>query len=274
MQDNAGEYIIFNHAVLSWSEIDGISIPSNGAVYEVVRIIDGIPLFAEDHYSRLKDSLAALDISIDINSEQMEQEIRRTAALNKKHNCNVRVVVYVESGVKQILMYVSKSYYPSKEEVAKGVPVGLLRWKRSNPNVKLENRNYKAETVRMIREGGFFEVLLVNDEGYVTEGSKSNVFFVKNSKIYTSPGQYILKGITRKHIMDACRCAGIDVVETLVHIDQLKEMEGLFISGTSIKVLPVASIDGRPYPSSTHPVVTAIRDEFDGIIDKYKKAKI
>ena len=112
-------------------------------------------------------------------------------------------------------------------------------------------------------------MLLVNDRGMITEGSKSNAFFVKNNAIYTAPGDAVLKGITRKYVFEACNNAGFDVKEQFIAADELKDISGAFLSGTSIKVLPISTIDGRTYNSSANPVVSAVRREYDKLLEKY-----
>lgn len=269
MQDNIGSLYILNDTVEPSHKLDSTNLDKNNAVYEVIRIIERVPLFLEDHYIRLKNSLSSISCNLTITERELKVCIQKLVDANQLVNCNVKVVVYQDSIMQNFLIYVSKSCYPSREEVEKGVRAGLLRWERENPNVKLVNPVYKDAVSRSISEKNVFEVLLVNKAGDITEGSKSNLFFVKEGKVYTAPEEYVLKGITRKYIFKACDKIGIKVTEKLININSLNEVEGLFISGTSIKVLPVSDVDGHRFNSSIHTVITAIRDQFDRILDDY-----
>lgn len=271
MKDNAGNIFMLNgipEPSESLGEIDG----TKSIVYEVIRIIERVPLFLEDHYARLRNSLELLKTRLEFARQELKLQIQRLVDANELSNCNVKVIVFNEPGRQNCLMYICKSYYPDAEETGKGVKVGLMHWERSNPNVKLENLTYKEQAAKKMAESKAFEVLLVNSQSRITEGSKSNVFFVKGKKVFTAPDEYVLKGVTRQYIIDICTRSGFEVVETLVGVDSLKEMEGLFISGTSIKVLPISYIDDTKYNSSTHPVIDTIKRQYDSMLQEYVQA--
>jgi len=268
--DNIGLWYVLNHSVEQAEQLDNISIPDKQVVYEVIRIIEGVPLFLEDHYFRLKESYTLLGLKLLISEENLKTQIQKLIKACNQKNCNVKIMVYTdEQGQQNCLAYLSKYYYPSKEEIEKGVPVSLVEWEREHPNAKLLNTLYKETVSKKIAQEKVFEVLLVNSQNKITEGSRSNVFFVRGKTAFTAPDGYVLKGITRKFIFEACKKAGVEVIEKLVDTDELDTMEGVFISGTSIKVLPVSSIDGLKYPSGSHGTIIAVRNEFDRLIDEY-----
>jgi len=269
MKDNVGKVYIFNNSLEKSENIDIHDTDKGSKIYEVIRIIDGVPLYLEDHYARLKNSLSMLGFGLNITEDDIDLRIRKVIEANSLTNCNVKVIVYNDGHLQNCLMYISKSYYPSKEEIESGVRVSLLNLERKDPNVKRLDKEYKEKVARSIIENNVFEVLLVNSAGEITEGSKSNVFFVKDGKVHTAPGKHVLKGITRKYIIEACERTGIEVVENLIGIESLSTVEGLFLSGTSIKVLPVSHVENYEFSSATHPLITAVRDEFDCMIEEY-----
>jgi len=274
MNDNVGKFYILNDSVKVQDEIDKLDISKFDMVYEVIRIIEGIPLFFEDHYERLTKSLELLKRKNEITFENLRHQVIKTVEKNGLKLCNVKVIVYNDQTRQNCLTYISKSYYPGKREIEEGVPTALFSWERNNPNVKLLNHEYKERVSRTIEEKQVFEVLLVNENQIITEGSRSNAFFVKGNTIYTAPGELVLKGITRKYVFDACKRVGVDICESLISVTDLDKIDGLFISGTSIKVLPVSKIDDRVYASSKNPVIVAVRDEFNKIMDDYIKSRI
>jgi branched-chain amino acid aminotransferase len=269
MEDNAGIFFVSDGVVKASSDPEYTDIVKNKVVYEVIRVINGVPLFIEDHYSRMLGSIGALGLTPVLSEKELREQIRSLIKVNGNNNCNVKVTVYENDEKQKSLLYLSKSYYPSMEEVNKGVSTGLLQLERQNPNVKILNQAYKEAVNKRMLDNSFFEVLLVNKDGGITEGSKSNVFFTKGNRIFTAPGALVLKGVTRKYIVEACKKAGYEVVERLISTNELEEIEGLFLSGTSIKVLPVSRIDNKLYPSGTHPVISAVRDEYDNLVKKY-----
>lgn len=268
MEDNAGKLYIGDGNLEPSEKLSGLNIHGH-TVYEVIRIINGVPLFFEEHYVRLQSSLDLLGFSLTTPDIELKKQMRRLTDSNGESFCNVKVIVFHESGVQRYVIYVSKSYYPGMEEINKGVRVSLLEWERQNPNIKQVNNEYKQRVSKALRDNNAFEVLLVNNQNKITEGSKSNVFFIKKGKVYTAPGAYVLKGITRQYIIDACKDVGIEVVESLLDVNDLEDIEAIFISGTSIKVLPIGEIDAQKFSSSSHSSVVAIRNRFDEIIKEY-----
>lgn len=296
MEDNAAKYYIMNGTVQDSSVSPAYPDADGNAVYEVVRIINGAPLFFEDHYKRMRGSFEAIGKLFKITPVQLKQDIRKLLEANMADNCNVKIVVFVNDagnssdanndnnandandadnadsgkcGCQARIVYISKSYYPPKEVADEGVKTGLLRIERHNPNAKLIDNEYKNAVSKRIMEGGFFEVILVDSGGRVTEGSKSNVFFVRNGSILTAPDGAVLKGITRKYVVEACKNAGYEVVERFMNADEIKEAEGVFLSGTSINVLPVKSIDSMVLDSSANPVVNSVRREYEKLLEGY-----
>lgn len=269
MKDNVGDFYILNGSIMTVDGMQEVDAEKYKIVYEVIRIIDNVPLYLEDHYQRLLNSLKMLGLPLNLSMSELKIEITKLVHENKLQNCNAKLIMYHQDGKQNYMIYISKSYYPSLEEVEAGIHTSLFQWVRNDPNAKVLNAKYKEEVSRRMADNNAFELLLVNEEGKITEGSKSNSFFIKGSKAYTAPGNLVLKGITRQYILEACRRVGVQVVEALIAVDDLKNIDGLFISGTSIKVLPVASVDSMKFNSSYNPTIVAIRDEFDRMIKDY-----
>jgi branched-chain amino acid aminotransferase len=269
MDDNAGLYYILDGTVKDAAGPTLVDAYANRPVYEVIRIVRGIPLFFEDHLERIRKTFENIGKPMTFTADMLKDGIKKLVRANAEEFCNIKIIFFEKDGRQSILTYIIKSYYPSKEIADAGVRTGLIRLERNNPNAKLLNQNYRDAANAKMKEGGFFEVLLVDAHGFVTEGSRSNVFFVKDGRIFTAPGEYVLRGITRKYVFEACRKAGYEVVEQLLGEDGLDRVEGAFLSGTPIKVLPIASIDDRVLNSSANPVVAAVRREYESLLEKY-----
>ena len=269
MEDNAGTYLILDGDIKEASSPVHLDAASDDTAYEVLRIIRGVPLFFQDHYNRMRETFGVIGLSLEMSAGQLTENIKKLLAVNKNDSCNVKVVVFIENGRQRQLVYISKSYYPSEEEADEGVKTGLFQIERRNPNAKLLNQDYKNAVNRKINESGYVELILVDSSGRVTEGSKSNVFFVIEDYIFTAPGEYVLKGITRKYVFEACRNAGFIVIEKFVDVGSLLQIAGAFLSGTSIKVLPIKTIDNINLNSSANIAVAAVRREYNKLLEKY-----
>ncbi len=271
MKDNAAKYYLFNGIVRNDPETIDVDSASGKAAYEVIRIINGVPLFFEDHYERMRGSLESIGLLFELNATVIKESIVKLLTVNESDNCNVKIVMYGDEASGQLvqLFYISKSHYPTKGEADMGVKTGLFQIERNNPNAKVLNQNYKNAVSAKMQEGGYFELLLVDSNGRITEGSKSNAFFIKDNSIITAPGEFVLRGITRQYVFAACKNAGFEVTEQFVEVGELQEIDAAFLSGTSIKVLPIKTIDHIELNSSANPVVDAVRYEYDKLLEKY-----
>ena len=227
-------------------------------VYEVFRIMDGVALFLEEHYERLEKSMASIGKEApltldelrerieDLIEAQMDQGQGNDAAMDpRNHNMRLEVVTESEEGAATAVnLTFAPTSYPSVEMYREGVSTDLLEARRNNPHAKIVNQELRESANAMMREKDLFEVLLVNERGEITEGSRSNVFFIKGEKVYTCPAEGVLLGVTRQRILRLCEEAGIEVVEAPIEVDALSDYAAAFISGTSPKVLPIARIGG------------------------------
>mgnify|MGYP000933820910 CR=1 FL=1 len=268
-EENIGEICIINGNSDMADKLSLYTDEKYTAFYEVIRIINGVPLFFEDHYNRLKNSMKKLNYELKTSKNDIRNQITSLCKQNKLTECNVKIVVLQYQEEQNTLLFINKFYYPSQNEYDNGVPCCTLQLKRKNPNVKMVHEGYKEEVQRAISEKNVFEVLLVNEQGKITEGGKSNVFFVKGDKIFTSPGEYVLIGVTRQYVISVCRKLGYEVIETLIGVDTLESFDGAFITGTSIKVLPVALIDDLKLNSADNSTIKHVMAGFNSFVNTY-----
>ncbi|WP_193708456.1 aminotransferase class IV [Alkalibaculum sporogenes] len=226
------------------SDIYNITIPMN-AVYEVIKMIDGKPLFFEDHVDRFMKSIQNMGYKMNITSADILQEIVLLARANMNKNTNVRLV-YIPNDDKNkydIMISFIKGVGLSAVEKEKGVAVETIEIERHNPNVKIVGTSYKDRIQSSANFIDTFELLLVNKEGYITEGSKSNVFFVKNNKVITSPANNVLLGVTRKYILEICKHNHIEVAFDNITEKEAYDMDGAFLTGTTIDIAIIRKVN-------------------------------
>ncbi len=268
-EENISTKCIINGEVFPSESLNKYSDEKYTACYEVIRIIKGIPLFYDDHFTRLKSSVLKTKNELEITKKDLKAQITEICELNNLSDCNVKVLVLLYEKEQITILHINKFFYPPQAEYDRGVKCCTIKLKRSNPNIKMINTSYKAEIKRVIEENNAFEVLLVDDNDKITEGGKSNVFFVKGDKIYTSPEEYILKGITRQYIIDVCFKLGYEVIETLIGIEQLCNFDAAFITGTSINAMPLNTIDECILNSSQNTVTRNVMKGYNSLISAY-----
>ncbi len=226
-------------------------------VYEVVRVYNGTPFYLVEHLARLERSASEILLSLPYTIERFNEIC--SELIRRSDYAEAALYLQVTRGAAP-----RKHYFPPKDTprtvVAyirefKGYPqewrengidtisVPDLRWARCDiksiallPNVLAKQKAVSS---------GAVEAIQVNEDGIVTEGSATNVFCIKDNALFTHPlGQTILPGITRGLILPLAERAGLEVREKLCRLPDLFEADELFISSTTIEILPVRSIDG------------------------------
>lgn len=243
--------------------------------YEVIRTRGGVPLFFDDHMKRLKDGISTrYDLKDDISglvAEGLDALVRQEVF----PEINVKITVsFIGQEHSVHICYISSSY-PNDETIREGIPLILYRAERFDPAVKLLNNRLRLSVNEELSKKGAYEALLVNKDGFITEGSRSNVFFV-NAKgiLYTAPDRLVLSGITRKYVMEICRREGFRIVFEAVRVSDMHEFKSAFITGTSPMVLPVKSIDNHHFITDNEIIKRLIfmyRQFADESIIKYQR---
>ncbi|WP_432408487.1 aminotransferase class IV [Wukongibacter sp. M2B1] len=267
-------YLIHNGKVHSVEEIDMENKPKKISVYEVIRIIDGIPLYLEEHIERLRRSCELLDVKINKTDKELVNEIMKLIEINEGYNLNIKILCSgIEEKIDDIYLYYIKSYYPPRSIYEEGIHTILYKSERENPNAKTYNKQLRERINEELKKRNAFEALLVNSNGGITEGSRSNVFFVRNNTLFTSPPSEVLLGVTRTKIIELCRANEIAIIEKEVLSQDLKEYDGAFITGTSTNVLPINTIGDIKINSCQNDLIIRVMKIYEKDKDNYIKQK-
>lgn len=269
MQECLGKYYMHNGKLQESSLFDTSFLSSSHYIYEVFRVIDGVALFLEDHLQRLKKTCEMSKHCPGFSPEEIFTQVYKLINRNHLKAGNVKIVLYrdARSGV-HLLVYIHPHQYPTHEDFQNGVAVTLFKGERDNPNAKIMDVKLRQATNVVKQKQEVYETLLVDSSGCITEGSRSNVFFIRNNQVITPPLADVLPGITRKHIVEICRELHVEVRQEKVLARSLVVMEALFISGTSRKVLPVNRVDELEF-EALHPVTLKIMEAFDQKVQQY-----
>lgn len=246
----------------------------NQPIYEAIRIIDKVPLFLEEHLERMRKSADLMGIDIHRKNDEIKKDINKLISKNKVENLNIKLLcVSLAENQQVFLVYFIDSFYPSKEYYREGIHTILYNYERENPNAKILMTSFRQCIGEKLKENNAFEALLINRDGHVTEGSRSNIFFLMDKKLYTSPTGAVLLGITRKYIMEVCKELNIELVEENIHLDNLNRLEGAFMSGTSVDVLPISTIENIKLESINNHIIKQVMDGYKNKMKLYIESK-
>lgn len=262
-----GDWFYYNDSFYPKTQfLSQISFQYN-RIYEVLRVVNGKPLFLIDHYERFLDSCAQLHIESKLTFAEITTFIQLIITKNNITTCNIRFEEILEEISVSFAGYLVPFSYPDAESYHKGVKVHTYATERQNPHVKQSSvNNIIREQLKNIYEiHDVFEVLLVDHFGFITEGSRSNVFFVKDNILISPPSKEILEGITRKKVLEIAQNMDIEFVERKISKEEIDTMDACFITGTSPKILPVCQIDQSTF-QVRHKLVLQLMKSYDALI--------
>jgi len=240
--------------------------------YEVIRLIDGKLLFLPDHLARLQQSIAGSGIVYPGNKSIIENLSLLVKGSSFREG-NIRISLQQSNGDEPVLhCYFIPYFYPDPLMYNKGVKLAVYPHIRPNPGIKKWDDQFRNSVSSYIQEHQVYEVALMNQQNKITEGSRSNIFFIdRNGSLITTPDRSILPGITRKYVLEIAAIKGIQIKEETKATDALSSLVSVFISGTSPKVLPVKQIDDFCFDVN-HPLLRMLMNEFEQLVQKNLKS--
>lgn len=248
--------------------------------YEVIRIYKGSLFQAEEHMARFNRSLSELKIRYE-DCLNLIPIVKELIAKNSLDNQDALVYLQITRGAAkrshhfpqmgtEPTVYIAVNPFSSNEKmIQNGVRVRTapdIRWARCDiksvnllPNV-LEAENAKSND--------FHETVFVRNN-LITEGTHCNVFMIQNGIIKTHEISHkILSGITRNCIIKLVREEGIEVIEEAFSLEEFYQADEVFLSGTSVEVLPVLSVDDQIISDEPGPITQNLQKLFNNLVIK------
>jgi D-alanine transaminase len=226
------------------------------AVYEVILYNQGVFYDFDDHINRLFRSLHSIDIQFSISKKTIELIVKNLIRLNKISFGSVYIQVsrgiadrnhtFNNLNIKPILTIItSKKHNNINNDIigVKAITVRDNRWAR--PDIKTTQLLPNVLAKTKANKQGAYESIFIDDEGYVTEGSSSNIWIInKDNEIITrSIDGKILSGITRKTIAKFSKLNDLTVIENKFSKDEMLNAKEVFLTSASSFVTPITEID-------------------------------
>ncbi len=238
---------------------------SSFGVYEAVKVDRGRPFYLAEHLSRLFNSADAIELALGVDAPTLLEWFKLLAAPDPQATWTLRLMalgsVRLEDEPIVTMWPEPLRTYPQQLYRA-GARAILYAGQRSLPTCKSLNTlvNYLARREAVRR--GALEGLLYH-HGHLTEGARSNLFAVKEGQLVTPPADQVLSGITRDVIFCQMEETDYPVGEAPITTD-LSLYDELFISSTSMHVMPITVVDGQPIgPGRVGPVTQLAMSRFE-----------
>jgi D-alanine transaminase len=250
-------------------------------IYEVLRVYRGKPWLEDDHFARLARSLEAVRIrGVDLG--RLRSLVRETIAAGGFREAMVYMQVTRGTGPRghafpadarpTELLWVQEIGDPYARQREVGVAVSLqpdLRWKRCD--IKTVNLLANVLANQGAKEAGGAEALLYLPDGTITEASHSSFFGVLDGVIRTTDdGPGILPGVTRKLTFELARRVGVPVERRSLRREELPRASELFLTGTTLAVCPIVTVDGRPVADGKPgPVTRKLQEAYGEVLREF-----
>src|SRR5882757_7481193 len=228
-------------------------------VFEGVRAYktpEGTAIFRlKEHTQRLYNSAKIFQMNIPFDMETVMDAQRQVVRENELESCYLRPLVWIGSeklgiSAKGNTIHVAVAAWPwgaylGEEGLAKGIRVKTSSFTRHHVNVSMVRAKASGWYVNSILANqeaitdGYDEALLLDVDGYVSEGSGENFFLVNNGKLYTPDLASCLDGITRDTVITLARDFGIQVIEKRITRDEVYTCDEAFFTGTAAEVTPI-----------------------------------
>jgi len=268
MAECIGKYYIEDGTLRDTWSFNVSVIYEGEVVYEVLRVIDGIPLFFEDHLDRMEDSLRLVGRKALSSGSELLECIKILVRENEIRNGNIKIIYHFSSSRNRSMVYNIEAQYPERQLYETGVDTILFDAERKNPGAKVFNFRLRSSILDELVRKSAYEAFLVNSHECITEGSRSNVYFIKGNSVITAADEFVLGGITRKYVLKICAENSIKLEYRCFPVHDLDKAEAVFLSGTSPHLLPVRIIDDFMFRVD-HPVLKTLIDSYCAIVESY-----
>lgn len=258
-------------------------------VYETLRAYNGIVFKIDEHIKRLFRSASMIGLKIPKTHDDIKRAIYKTIKTNRHNEAYIRISVSRGPGpiglnpelcLKPTLVIISTRFkdYPEKY-YKKGLKIAIVDVRKNFKhalNPKIKSLNFLNNILAKIeaKKRGAYEALMLNYMGYVAEGTISNIFFIKNNILCTPALDVgILDGITRRIILDIAKELKIKTKEGLFTRGHLYNAREVFISNTTMEVMPVTAVDDIKIGAAAGKVTKVLHSAYREKVSDYIKQK-
>lgn len=237
------------------------------------------------HVERLFHSCRIIELPLSYSADEVCAAILATIRANAHASCYVRPLAFRgygklgvdPSGAPPRLVIATFPFESLHGRAAfeQGLAVGVSSWRRmapdTHPAMAKAVANYLNSQLVVLeaKRHGYQEGVVLDVEGYVSEGSGQNIFLVEGGRLFTpAVGDSILAGVTRALVIQLARGRGLEVVEQRIARERLYIADEIFFTGTATEITPVRSVDGRPVGAGARgPLTAALQRDFLDLVE-------
>ena len=252
-------------------------------MWEGLRLYNGKWAFFDEHMDRLFNSLKSVSIDIGIGPQDVLEILNKTAAANRMTNdAHCRLMITRGRKAKPFqhpslsrfgptIVAIIEHSKPATSLQAKGIRLATVPQVRGLPMSQDAKYNSHSKLNCVIaclqaEQSGADEALMLDPNGFVNTTNACNFFIVRRGEVWTSTGDYCMKGVTRQKVIDLCRANDIPVYEKNYSLYEAYGADEAFLTGTFGAQTPVVEIDGKPIGNGDRPMTLRIRELYKDLV--------
>jgi len=268
-----GPYCFFNRRLIPIEEavvpVDDVDFSYGYGVYETLKVRHRILYFPSLHEERLFHSARVIGIPHPFQKGDITWGIQELVRANRTEHANIKVLLIGGDTEERARLYIMtlNPLFPDRKDYKHGAVALIYPGERVFPEAKTLNMLVSTLAFRAARKEGAYDAVLKNREGYLTEGTRTNLFYVQGEVVYTPPSHQVLEGVTRITLLAALKQHSIPLEERPLHESEISSQGGFFLTSTSTKVMPLRKLG--PYDLPIPPLIREIMKLYDAYLDAY-----
>jgi len=215
-------------------------------VFETLRVYNKVAVFLNEHLKRLEKG--AKNIDLDFPAVDFSSQINSLLEENKLAEAYCRITLFKKRKSTGVIIYVSNFEYYNLDDYEKGFKAIIAPFKRYSDDfltgVKSTSYLHSRFAWKKAQDREVDEAVFLNENNFLSEGTRTNLFFIKNNKIFTpSIDCGILSGITREKVIEVIKKEGLELIEGEFSLDKLKSADEAFLTSSLMEIMPLVEID-------------------------------
>ncbi len=236
-------------------------------VFETMRVDDGQIVFLKEHLRRMSRGLKVLDLKSSVSFFTIRRNISRLLKVNGLKDVRVRLMVWQKAGRLHFAVICQPLQPLTARQYTKGFKAMLANGHRRRTAVPIKSLDYGIfrKSLQRARAAGFDEALLFNSKGELVEGSRTNIFLVKDNVLLTPPIKSgCLPGVTRQIVLDRARQLKLHRAIRPLKPQDLLESDEAFVTNALIGIMPLTRLGSKQIgPGKPGPVTRRLRNSPD-----------
>ncbi len=250
------------------ARLDDTAFTYGYGVYETLKIRNNVLYFPELPAARLLKSANIIELTHQLNEEKIITYIKELQKQIKQESYNIKILLLNTQNQTDIYIIPLNPLYPKTEYYTQGVKVITYQGERQFPQAKTLNMLMSFLAYKKAKETQAYDALLIDNQGNIREGTRTNIIYEINNQLYTPPLSTILEGVTLATLTQALQEKQIQIKERELKLTEINQCQSILLLSTSTNIAPIRQINNQTIPISQN--AKQIIKTYDEYLQKYK----